>query len=332
MEPHNLEEPLESFYCAALTGQSGYNISINSDLTVSCVCQDSYNEGVIGDMNKESFKEIFFGSKANEFRNMLAYGMMPTPYCKFCSELTKIDFKKALYFSENYSMPHKGIMIENNVSCNYRCTHCQGKVAQQLRKSQMISLDDMRRIADEISEMNLEYVYFFKLGEPFVDNEILAKLEVLIDKNPDIKLITSSNGSLIDTPQKIAAALLFERIFISIDGADDEIINMYQLGANLDFVLRNIEQIAKAKKANATPNPTIIWKYVVFSWNESPEYIQKAYRLACIAGCDQFLLSLGGTLREEEQSSLFLKDAIIPNTMENNVSSRTDSEIFFECK
>ena len=52
------------FYCRALAGESGYNISINSDLTVSCSCQDSLMEGQIGDIKVNTFKEIFYGEKA----------------------------------------------------------------------------------------------------------------------------------------------------------------------------------------------------------------------------------------------------------------------------
>ena len=51
----------ERFYCRALAGESEYNITINCDLTVSCSCQDYDGSGHLGDLNKASFQEVFFG-------------------------------------------------------------------------------------------------------------------------------------------------------------------------------------------------------------------------------------------------------------------------------
>ena len=52
------------YYCAALHGESEYNITINSDLTVSCNCQDYEGIGHIGDLHKNSFEEVFAGPVA----------------------------------------------------------------------------------------------------------------------------------------------------------------------------------------------------------------------------------------------------------------------------
>src|SRR5471030_2386752 len=42
----------QKFYCSALAGDSEYNITINSDLTVSCNCQDYDGSGHLGDLRK----------------------------------------------------------------------------------------------------------------------------------------------------------------------------------------------------------------------------------------------------------------------------------------
>jgi hypothetical protein len=44
-----------AYYCNALCGESEYNITINSDRTVSCNCQDFEGKGHIGDLRKNSF-------------------------------------------------------------------------------------------------------------------------------------------------------------------------------------------------------------------------------------------------------------------------------------
>jgi hypothetical protein len=57
------------FICNALIGNSPYNTSINSDMTVSCNCQDVAGEGIIGDLYKNDFKEIFIISTNGDLIN-----------------------------------------------------------------------------------------------------------------------------------------------------------------------------------------------------------------------------------------------------------------------
>ena len=49
------------YYCSALAGESDYSLTVNSDLTVSCNCQDYDGTGHIGDLRTGSFEEIYFG-------------------------------------------------------------------------------------------------------------------------------------------------------------------------------------------------------------------------------------------------------------------------------
>src|ERR1035441_1571565 len=67
----------QRFHCRALEGQSEYNITVNCDLTVSCNCQDYDGSGHLGDLNKNSFKDVFMGPVAQRFRDELANGKLP---------------------------------------------------------------------------------------------------------------------------------------------------------------------------------------------------------------------------------------------------------------
>src|SRR5262245_49028401 len=79
----------QRFYCSALAGESEYNITVNCDLTVSCNCQDYNGSGHMGDLNKNSFKEIFFGPKAQHLRTELAKGKLPIMTCARCGDLKR---------------------------------------------------------------------------------------------------------------------------------------------------------------------------------------------------------------------------------------------------
>src|SRR5689334_5971087 len=67
----------QRFYCAALEGESEYNLTINCDSSVSCNCQDYNGSGHLGDLRQNSFKEIFHGPVAQKFRDELAQGKLP---------------------------------------------------------------------------------------------------------------------------------------------------------------------------------------------------------------------------------------------------------------
>jgi hypothetical protein len=82
-------------YCAALHGEAEYDITINSDLTVSCNCQDYEGIGRLGDLHRSTFEEIFSGPVAQRFREELARGKMPIPTCARCGELRRLASRNA---------------------------------------------------------------------------------------------------------------------------------------------------------------------------------------------------------------------------------------------
>src|SRR5580704_11259385 len=79
------------YYCNALAGDSEYNITINSDLTVSCNCQDYDGSGHLGDLRKNTFEEVFFGPVAQRFQAELAKGRIPIPTCSRCGDLRRLN-------------------------------------------------------------------------------------------------------------------------------------------------------------------------------------------------------------------------------------------------
>lgn len=78
------------FRCAALAGESNYNISINANATVSCNCQDRDGSGVIGDLKTHSFEEIWAGPKAEAFRASMARGKLPITWCSNCCDRKEV--------------------------------------------------------------------------------------------------------------------------------------------------------------------------------------------------------------------------------------------------
>src|SRR5436190_75800 len=148
----------QRFYCSALAGESEYNITVNCDLTVSCNCQDYNGAGHMGDLNKNSFQEVFFGPKAQHLRTELAKGKLPIVTCARCGDLKRVsksqvkvmkpmlsgtpgangdvqsgggngsshpdELPAQLFAGPEPRLPYRGMLLKNTVRCNIDCLGC----------------------------------------------------------------------------------------------------------------------------------------------------------------------------------------------------------------
>jgi uncharacterized Fe-S cluster-containing radical SAM superfamily protein len=289
-----------AYYCKALSGESNYNICINSDLTVSCNCGDYDASGHIGDLSKASLEEIFAGKTAQGFRNQLATGNIPIPSCSGCVELQPTTREKAKEKSKHWELPKKGIMVENTVVCNYKCLACDRGVVDTRQRTngrsggRLMSLEDIEIVAKTIQTYGIEQVCYFNLGEPFLSRDILKEMQIIRKYNPDTTLIVSTNGIFIEGENKTQAAMMFDEIYFSIDGSSQEAVEKYQVGGNFEKSIKNMKQLVKHRDEQQLAKPLIEWKYVVFEWNDSEDEINRAISLAEDANVDRISFLRGG--------------------------------------
>lgn len=304
----------DAYYCRVLTGMSDYNLSINSDLSISCTCNDFLGEASIGSLDgTNTIKSIFFGEKANSMRAKLAKGKLPISLCSGCNELCAVPKSIAEYHKKHIEVPTGGISVENCSECNYNCLYCSRKELKKTRISNIISIENMKYIANEIKDNRIRRISFYKLGEPFLDKDVLKKIEILREVNPEAELVTSTNGALIDNSEKVSAALLFDLIFFSIDGISTEMQNKYQRGANFEKTMENIKMIVKER--GNLKKPILVWKYVVFSWNDSVEHINEVFEKAVEIGFDKIQFTRGSVAQyiNNRSKRFFTKDFIPEN-------------------
>lgn len=286
-----------AYYCRALAGESAYNICINCDMTVSCNCRDYDGTGHLGDLTEQSLEEIVRGETAQRFRHMLAKGRLPIAQCRECWELAEIPAAEAADCLSRSAVSQKGIMVENTVICNLHCRFCARETVLPTRRTTRMTLDQMRVVAETIRMHGIEAVAFHNLGEPFLSQSILDELRLLRAYNPDVRIVSSTNGLRLDSDEKREAALLLDQISFSIDGPSQEILVQYQTGGNFELALRHLRQLVEYRATRGSNRPIIEWKYVVFRWNDKPEHIERAVALAREAGADRISFWLGGAPR-----------------------------------
>ncbi len=274
------------FFCRVLRDDSLYNTVINSDLTVSCNCNDDYGLGRIGDFKNQSLEEIFLGEKANKFRKSLAKGKLPIINCAVCSDLCFTNKKEAERYMDHLSIP-KGIMIENTVNCNLNCLSCNREKIYSLRSKRNMSLEDMKKISLEIKKRKIKQISYFNLGEPFLSKDIKKELEIIRKDNPHIVINISTNGGALDSKEKREAALFSDKVIFSIDGSTQESLAKYQKGGDFNKAYSNMKSLVKLRDLLRKKKPVIIWKYLLFKWNDNEKLISYAIKLAKEAKIDQ---------------------------------------------
>ena len=296
-----------AYYCKALHGDSNYDICINSDMTVSCNCWDYDGNGHIGALNDQTLEQIFHGKVAQSFRRKLAKGWLPIPECARCKELQLINKRDADYYLMNYHVPQEGIMVENTAQCNLSCTHCDRDKITKIRKKMSMSLEDMEKVAQAIRDSQIRTVFFLNLGDPFLSRTVFEEISIIRRHNPYVRIYTSTNGLLLNSEEKREAALLMDHVFFSIDGASQELVTKYQIGGNFERSYGNMKKLVDFRNSRNTLLPIIDWKYVVFSWNDGEDAIERAIELAKGAGVD-FISFWRGIGSPSEMSQRFLHD------------------------
>lgn len=278
----------KAFFCNALAGNSEINVCINSDLTVSCSCHDTEGLGHIGDLSHQSLEEVFSGDTARRFREELASGSLPISDCARCCDLRMIDKAKAEGFATEYSLP-KYIMVENTSACNLRCLSCPRTRIRKIRSKVSMSLDDVSKVAGELKQAGIEKINYLNFGEPFLPKSVGEELKIIREVLPSVWIDTSTNGLLINTDEKREAALLVDSMQWSLDGMSRETVAKYQRNADFDESYRNMKALVEYRDAKGLDKPAIIWKYLLFRWNDRKQYVRKAIELAKQANVDRIL-------------------------------------------
>ena len=276
----------KSFYCNVLTGDSTINTVINSDLSVSCTCLDKDGTGKIGDLHAQGLAEIFSGERANSFRKALAQGRLPIHCCAGCIERRWIKKGSADAYLRNYHLP-VAITVENTAECNMSCLYCHRDQIYKNRRKRSMSLDEMRLVSRAICENHIKYIAYVNFGEPFISQTIKQELEIIKNENPEVSMMTSTNGTMLDSQEKMEAALYFDHIYFSIDGSTQESLHRYQHNGDFDAAYRNMKALVGLRNTRNKKRPVIEWKYVLFRWNDSHRLISRAIELARAAKVDR---------------------------------------------
>ncbi|MBN1307619.1 MAG: radical SAM protein, partial [Chitinispirillaceae bacterium] len=203
-----------------------------------------------------------------------------------CPDVRIVSRQEAARREHDYHTPVEGIMVENTIRCNYNCRSCTRALITKMRSKKNLSLDEVKKLSLMIREYGIKRLYYFKLGEIFLSPTIYEEVSVFRGDNPDIEINVETNGSMIDNDRKRDAALLMNRVRVSIDGNNTRVLRRYQRGGSFEKSYRNLRDLAAYRNARGLSLPLIEWKYVVFNWNDREQMLADAIDCAREAGVD----------------------------------------------
>jgi MoaA/NifB/PqqE/SkfB family radical SAM enzyme len=178
------------------------------------------------------------------------------------------------------------MLLENTVRCNIDCIGCDRESAARIRTNLQMDLDTLSKMADLVSELGLQQLYYLNLGEPFLSPNIGKELPLLRQKNPNCRIVISTNGIILNNDVKREAAMSGSHLFFSIAGINDEMLKKYEHRGNYQKAYDNMKALVDYRNARGLTRPFIEWKYLLFNWNDKRETIERAIELAKEAGVD----------------------------------------------
>lgn len=272
----------QNYICKALNGKQ---VAILSDGSVVCSCYDKFRERVLGNINDNTLCEIWNNEKVQNAINEIKEGKQVTSFCNICHFRTK----------NNDSIVRKTpgkIIVEYNSDCNLKCLGCERKEIEEARDCRCMDKNTVERLLMSLSEMkDIQKIGFFNHGEPLKYSESAKVIQAIRNVVPkEVKIFTSTNGAYLGTDMRRDELLKsgIDTILFSIDGIDQESYGKYRVNGNFNLVFNNMKQLIQRRNELGKNNIKIIWRYILFKWNDSEQQMDKAIHMADEAGVDEF--------------------------------------------
>jgi len=194
--------------------------------------------------------------------------------------------QREFYFKKTTlkSLPYK-ITIDPASHCNLKCPACHtGTKFSEMIKPSFLKFNDFKSILDQVKDHTLS-IALYNWGEPFLNKEIFD----IISHATESKVGTTMHSNFNHFNEKMADNLVrsgLTHIYLSVDGATQEVYEQYRVKGKLNNVLHNIEILNEAKRRHKSLFPIITWKYLVFDHNKHE--IQNAFQISKMLKVDNF--------------------------------------------
>ncbi|UCH95985.1 MAG: radical SAM protein [Candidatus Aminicenantes bacterium] len=285
-----------NFICSLVSEE----IVVLSDGRITTCCFDAKGQNTFSNIYEDDFEESV--RKLRLFKKKLVDNPGHFPQCQRCfiSRKRTSNMPYDYFLKENPSMdeidgylnreivPH-GLVIEVTTACNLTCIGCptgvenrKNKQSRKLKKNMFIDMDKLKTWLSSYTKQ-LRRIRLFNYGEPLLHPGAIDFSSFLTRENPGIDLVIATNLLPLNKKKKIRDLVMAQpnMIVVSLHGANQESLVKY-MGpqANFNLAVQIMKKLIAERNRLGLTLPVVIWKYILFAWNDSDKELNEAKSLA----------------------------------------------------
>lgn len=245
------------------------HFEVMHDSNVYPCCPDYCKNFSFGNLQEQSFDEIWNGEKANFFRNEMLSGNyllcnLDNCNCYFYESIRDIKQK---YYDENGKVKFpEFIRLSDSKECNVACITCRDKIYNDGHKFEF----EKEFITENIKQ--IKYIHISGGGDAFGSNYHRNLMKKIAQENDTAKFGIFSNGILM-TREMCRNLGILNRIYlvsISLPGATKETYDKIVKFGNYDKVIDNVKWISQDDTIGLKTLNLVIHK---LNYKEIPDFI-----------------------------------------------------------
>lgn len=347
----NFPENAKVLLCQEIFNQ----VCVLANGDVVCSCRDRDNIGLykLGNIYQNRIYEIFHNETYTKLRDVV----LNSNYTCFCPHVNGYCvFKKKSTSSLQNDIKKiniKKIQLETISNCNLSCLECEVSNWKKNKSPRLakLSIERIKELFFDVRK-SLKYISLFNFGEPFLDDRLLDILRYIKKLIPKAYVYIHTNGNFIPNDWKkiIVEEQLIDEMSFSIDGASQQTYEKYRVGGRFERAFNNMADIVELKNNVGSSKhikhyikdiiyrknrywkykPYIVWQYILFEWNDSPEEIAKAHKLAKDIGIDIVWVithTKGKSKKFDENSEEYKKLLGIKNFSSEVITNQIEKKI-----
>jgi pyruvate-formate lyase-activating enzyme len=274
-------EPPPERHATPISCRMADGLYIQADGSMPCYCSAGITRR-LGTIDGGDVMDLYRGKVMTTLRTHLSEGVFPWPECGPCRV-------KTLHAERPVELAPREIPIihlEPTSVCNLRCPGCHATEVMEgraPRRRTFFPFEKFKEMVDAI-EIPVRQIAFCGYGEPLLNVDVprmIAYAKSRLVPPPMCSIDTNANIERLDAEALIASGV--DLIRFALDGAFQRNYEQYRRRGKLDLALSFMRKVAAERDRQQQPT-TLVWKYVIFSHNDTLEELEHAIKLCAEMG------------------------------------------------